>query len=174
MSEIVARRWLVGTLGAFLLLVALNMGLTARAADGESASVSNAVSTGYKFDRQTAAFRTGVAVVDTAATTMSDANLTACGVFDAEGRINIPVSARFSVASRTCKIRLVSAWYTTSGTWLVTGMSDEVTLTGSGIQRSSKYVAPNYVFDSYGGRVVFILVTEAPASGTVDLWVGSY
>lgn len=166
--------WLLTVLSLCLIVTSIDLGIQARAADDESASIGQGVSTGYKFDRQTVAKRTGVAVVDTAATTASDANLATAGEFGAEGRINISVSARFSDSGQTCKVRLVSAWWTTAGTYVVTGVSDEITLAASSLTRGGKYVAPTYVFDSAGARSVFLVVTQAPGAGTVDFWMGSY
>jgi hypothetical protein len=166
-----------GALLAFLLalLVACQAGLSAlHAADNEPAGLTGAVASGYKFDRQEAAFRSGLDEADAAATTLSDENLATAGEFRVLGRANVTVSARFSAASQTCKVRFVTAWKSDGGTLYVTGISDEVTLTGSALTRGGKYVAPSYVFDGAGSRVGFMVLTVAPASGTVDLWVGSF
>jgi hypothetical protein len=165
-----------------VLAVALIFGLAGlghlaetKAADGELANVGQAVSTGYKFDRQTVVFRDDIAVVDTAATTLSDVNLALTPRFDVEGRVNVPVSARFSTAAATVKVRWVAGWYDGT-TFYMTNMSPEITFTApaAGLQRNSLYTPASYVFDSYGGRVGYLVVTDAPSAGTVDFWVGSY
>lgn len=145
-------------------------------ADDEASGLTEVAAPAYKFDRQTAAFRTGIAVVDTAATTASDSNLALTPEFGLLGRSNLAVSARFSAAAQSCKVRVVTCWKPSPSvaTYVVLGISDEVTLTASGVQRSSRYVAPTYVFDGAGAYSAFVIVTDPPASGTLDLWVGSF
>ncbi len=142
----------------------------ARGADGESADLKTAASSGYKFDRQTAAFRSTISAVDSTGS-VSAASLASLEV---GGRVNVPVSARFTAANQTCKVRLYAYWLDGSTNRFL-GCSDEVTLTGSTVQDSSgHYVAPTYVFDSYGAWSLRVVVTDAPDAGTVSFWAGSY
>lgn len=152
------------------------------AEDGGPTTIQQGVADAYRTDRQTTYFRSGVTAADAAATTMSDANLAACGEFDLNtpgtvgaSRQTVSVSARFSAASRSCKVRWVAGHKTTAGVLWILGMSDEVTLTGtSAYVRDTRYPAPTCLFDSYGGNVGYLVVTDPPASGTVSFAVGSY
>lgn len=144
----------------------------AEAANGESAGTSTAVSTGYKLDRQTALFRTAVSGADA---TLIDAAFLSAAHFVANGRENIPVSARFSNAGANCVVRWVCiAKDPGTSTNFVTGISGPITLTASAITvTGGKYLAPTYVFDSYGASDGMLMVISVSA-GTVDFAVGSY
>lgn len=159
-------------LGVFAtaLVLALTLGLgRGQAANNEDNQ--GAVPSGYKFDRQTAVFRSVAAVDSTGATSVS----TGVTDFAVLGRQNVPVSARFSAASQTCKVRVYHYWKTTAGTYYFLGCSEEITLTGSSVQDATpEYVAPTYVFDSAGANVVKVVVTTMPTAGTLKLWVGSF
>lgn len=156
----------------------------ARAANGETSTINQVVADAYKFDRQTALFRSAVAVVDTAATTMSHANLVLTtgalaggtgSAFSPGGRCNIPVTARFSVAAATVTVRWV-AENTIEAANFGMDRSNDVTLTAaaSGATFGGLYTAPTYVFDSFGSPTCYLLVVTAPSSGTVSFSVGSY
>jgi len=144
---------------------------TAHAANGESSGIGSAVSQGYKFDRQASAFRTSVSSADT----LTVAGALATTRFTTGGRQNLPVSARFSNAGATCKVRFLGFWSPDAGvTNYFLGMSEEITLTASAItDAGGKYVAPNFVFDGLGASDGRLLVTSVSA-GSVDFWFGSY
>lgn len=143
----------------------------AHGAINETASESNAVRTAYRFDRQTAAYRVAVAAVDT--TTVASL-FTGITEFPTGGRPSIPVSARFSAASQSCAVRIVWIWKD-STTNMLLDISDPVTITGTSyVDSDGRYVGPGPVFDTRGASHVRVIVSTAPASGTVSLWVGSY
>lgn len=168
-----SKGWIWLTLGIVLtwLLAPLVM-----AANNEVQNVGSAVALGYKFDRQTVLFRDDVAVVDTAATTTSTANLDLTPQFGANGRKNVTVSARFTVASATVSVMYVACYEDSAGVIIPLGYLGPVTLTApaSGKQINTLYTAETYVFDTLGGNTGYLLVSTAPSSGTVDFWVGSY
>jgi hypothetical protein len=150
--------------------------LQALAANNETVNLSGATSLGYKPDRQTLVFRNDVAVVDTAATTMSTTNLDLTPQFGVNGRKNVSVSARFSVAAATVSVVYVACWEDSTGTIVPLGYLGPVTLTApaSGFRLDTLYTPQSYVFDSLGGNTGYLIVSTAPSSGTVDFWVGSY
>lgn len=175
----------------FFACVVLLIGLMAAswhealAASGESANVGAGVNVGYKFDRQTTAHRTSIAVVDTAATTMTNANLATCTEFLVGGRKNVSVSPHFSVNNATISLMYVAVWKDGD---VVTGVRTlgPVTLSGpgsairvrndgtNGAGGTDRYVGETYVWDSLGANVGYVVCTTAPSSGTVRLWIGSY
>lgn len=166
------RRWASFYFGAALVAAFAVLLGVAWAADDEPANTGQGVSTGYKFDRQLAAFRSSISAVDSTGSVSAAANTTE---FGALGRINIPVSARFSTASATVTVRLYGYWKNLAGTNTFLGCSDPITLTASSVQDAgSLYAAPTYVFDSFGANYVRLVVVTAPSSGTVNFWVGSY
>lgn len=157
----VNRAWSVAA-GALVVLAAFVF----TGASGESAGVGGGVSLGYKPDKQTAVYRSGISSVDSS----GSAAVHALTAFDNPGRSNIPVSARFSDPDSSCVVKL----YAYNGT-TVLGVSDPITLTaGTSQDAGGLYMAPSYVFDSLGGGNLRIAVLTAPTSGTVSLWVGSY
>jgi hypothetical protein len=138
-------------------------------ANGEGANVAQGVAEGYRYDRQTVVYRSGLATADV----IADVG-TAVTEFRALGRQNISVSGRFSVASQTCVVRLFAFYEDVNGTETFLGHSSDVQLNGPSTLFGGKYVAPTFVFDSYGGNVVRIALVTAPVSGNVDFWAGSY
>lgn len=174
--------------GTPLLLLALVIGLRiwppfAHAEDGGSASIGQGVATHYRSDRQVTAFRTGIAVVDTAATTLSDANLTLCGEFDlgvptqmGAARKSISLTPYFSAASATVSVTVYTAWKADPTVATYTGVKRQgpYTFTApSSAVRSSRYLAETEFLDSTGANVAFFVISTAPSSGTVDLYCGS-
>jgi len=143
----------------------------ASGATGESAQINGATSGGYKPDKQTALLRdTNIAVVDT----LTHANVVTLPYLDVQGRKNVPISARFSASSQTCKVRL--AYYAWDGTsYFLLGLGPEYTLTGTAFtDANGRYVAEDLILDSRGAARIFLLVTSAPGSGNVRFGVGSY
>lgn len=175
--------------GELLLLAAFFLALfrawppEAQAEDGGAATIGQGVATHYRSDRQTAAFRTSISVVDTAATTLSDANLTSCGEFDL-GEVGVKGSARktimvtpyFSTASATVSVTVYTAWKADPATATYTGVKRQGPYTftaASSAVRSSRYLAETIFVDSTAANVAFFVVSTAPSAGTVDLYCGS-
>lgn len=172
-----------------LLLIALFLGLKiwppfAKAEDGGPAQINTSVAESYRSDKQTAAFRSSIAVVDTAATTVSDANLALCSEFDCgapgvigAARKTITVTPYFSVAAATVSVTVYTAYKADPTVATYTGVKKQgpVTFTApaSGSARGGLYIAPTEFFDSTGANVAFIVVSTAPSSGTATFWVGS-
>lgn len=133
---------------------------------------------GYEPDRQTAAFRSSLAVVDT----LTTAGVLATTEFKVYGKTNIPIGARFSASGQTCQVEIayihksdVTATATDTSANTIKGWSSVITLTGTSSQKEgSYYEAPDYVFDGDGAVTARVLLISAPASGTVTLWAGSY
>lgn len=171
------RFWIVATLliVASWLFAPLFMAVV-KAANNESAGLGGGVSVGYKADRQTALFRDDVAVVDTAATTVSGTNLNLTPQFGVNGRKNVTVSARFTDAAATVSVTYVACYEDDTGAVTPLGYLGPITLTApaSGFRVNTLYTAQTYVFDSLGGNTGFLLVSTAPSAGTVDFWVGSH
>lgn len=87
------------------------------------------------------------------------------------GRTTSYVSARFSTAAETCKVRLV---YRDADDGFV-GVSDERTLVASAIEvdmsgGGTRFVAIDEMFDLACVKYE-VLVTDPPGAGTVDIWV---
>lgn len=130
-------------------------------------------------DIQTAAFRSALAGADTLTTTA----ILATTEFRLVGRPIVRVSIRFSNSGANCKIRLAYIYKTAlAGTFtdaainLITGYSDERTVTAGTIQYEASYyptVAGDEYFDGAGAVAVRVIVTQAPSAGTVTMWVGS-
>lgn len=139
-------------------------------ANGETTSGVQGV---YPLDRQTTAYRSTISAVDSTGSASVATNVPDMLL---DGRKNIPVSARFSDPDGTCKVRLYHYWKTAGGTYYFLGSSDEITLASSGAQDATgAYTAPTFVFDSMGARVVKVVVTQLPTSGTLNaLWAGSF
>lgn len=159
---------------ALLCCSLLLAGLLLRPVQAENGgdSLGAAIQT-WKFDRQVEAFREGVATVDStgAASVLSSGTEFVIG-----GRKNLPLSGRFTTAAATVKVRLYYYWSPDSGTTnYFLGCSDEITLTASGVQDGDGlYAAPTWVFSGMGAWSCYLVVTEAPSSGTVDFWLGSF
>lgn len=167
-------------LALLLLLVGLKI---ATAEDGAAAAVAQSVANAYKTDRQTAAFRSGVAVLDTAATTLSDANLALLGEFDTgtagslgAARKTVTVTPYFSTAAATVSITVYSAWKADPAVATYTGVKRQGPFTftaPSAAVRDSRYIAETVFVDSTAANVMFFVVSTAPSAGTVDLYCGS-
>lgn len=143
-------------------------------ASGQDGNPNSVVGIGYKHDGQFEAFRQGLHAPGDPATIAGISSTTA-GEFSIRGRPNIPVGARFTDASQTCKVRLWLYNKNTSGAIKTVDLSDEVTLTGSAIpDEDGNYIAPRRIFDSGGASFAKVMLTDAPSSGDVDLWVGSF
>jgi len=157
----------------------------ARAEDAGSAGpIAQTVAVSYKSDRQTTAFRSGLAAADTAAvSTMSDANLATLGEFDlgtagvaGAARKTINVTAYCSAASATVSVTVYTGWKADPLTATYTGLKRQGPFTftaASTAIRNSRYLAETIFLDSTGANVAFFVVSTAPSSGTVDLYCGS-
>jgi hypothetical protein len=156
----------------------------ASAEDGGSAgTIAQTVATSYRTDRQTAAFRTGLSSADTAATTLSDANLASCGEFDlgtagtvGAARKTISLTPYFSVAGATVSVTVYTAYKADPAVATYTGVKRQgpVTFTAaSSAVRGARYLSETQFFDSTGANVAFFVISTATSSGTVDLWCGS-
>ena len=169
-----SRKELVLTLLAALLVFTLATCAvqSVMGASGEtSGPFTSANTTGFRLDQQRAAFRSAVAVADgvTFAATMA---LTEFGV---NGRQNLAVSPRFSVAGQSCTVVLVTVFKDALGTNYVLGTTVPVSFTASSFtDGAGKFLAPVVTFNAGGASHARIVVTTAPAAGNVDLWVGSY
>jgi hypothetical protein len=153
------------------------------AEDGARADITQGAAISYRSDKQTSFFRTAIAVVDTAATTLSDVNLSTCGEFDlgepgkpGAARQTINVTPHFSAAAATVSVTVYTGWKNSDGTY-----ADQIkkqgpvtfTAPASGSQRATRYVGTTQFFDSTGSNVAWIVVSTAPSSGTVSFAVGS-
>ena len=163
-------KWGAFLLGA-LLTVLVSQGLSSVRAenDGDALGTQPAA---WKFDKQIAAFRSTISAVDSTGST-SAASGTA---FKVNGRKNLPLSARFTTAAEDCKVFLYYYWSPDRGTTnYFLGCSNEITLTAGAVQDANgHYVAPTYVFSGNGAYSVRVVVSEAPSSGTVSFWLGSF
>lgn len=162
--------WLLAFFALATVLMAVTVSTPAHGASGQSSTPSTPPNQqGYRLDQQTAAFRSGLNAADST-------NLSTCLAtteFVLLGSRNIPVSARFSAASQTCKVRILYVYKPSANNIL--GISEEITLTGTALtDAGGLYTAPTTVFDGMGASHARILLTSAPASGTVDLWAGSF
>lgn len=167
-----------------LIALAINFLPTTHAEDGGDARVTGAVAESYRSDKQSStAFRAAVAVVDTAATTLSDANLLVCGEFDlgapgvsGAARKTVTCTPHFSAASATVSVTFYTTWKNTDGTYADSFKKQGpvlFTAPASGSVRNSRYIAETNFFDSTGANVGFFVVSTAPSSGNVSLFCGS-
>ena len=127
---------------------------------------------GYRLDRQSVAYRTDVAIVDT--NTLADA--IALPTFSIGRRPTLAVSARLE-ASESCTI-VVYYLFTgaaadgTSQTDLLLGI-DSRTLTATAfLDANGEQVAETALFDTYGATHCKVAVSDL--TNPVTLWVGSY
>jgi hypothetical protein len=162
--------WLV----AFFAIATVVLGLALSPAHGASGQASTPSTPpnqqGYRLDQQTTAFRSGLVSADS--TNLSTV-LSGTTEFVILGSRNIPVSARFSASGQTCKVRILYVYKPSTN--IILGISEEITLTGTLLtDASGLFVAPTTVFDGMGASHVRIMLTTAPASGTVSLWAGSF
>lgn len=131
------------------------------------------VTLGYKIDKQTAPFRSSLAVVDT----QTDAGIKATTQFALLGKPYFKVGPRFSASGQTCKVIVFYAYFAAadgSGTGYIFDHSAETTFTGgSTAYAGAQYWGASTAFDGKGATHVYAVVTTAPSSGTVDLWCGS-
>jgi hypothetical protein len=165
------RRLVIVTLG--LVGVLALVATVGRAATGDygypGQSGIGLTASGYNPDRQKAAFRSTLSTADTLANVR-----TATTAFELFGRPTVSISGRFSVASQTCLVQVFYFHVDSTGTYYL-GKSATATLTAdSVIGPSGKYDAPSAIFDGAGATHLRVALVTAPASGNVDLWVGSY
>ncbi len=164
-----------------LALVAGGVTLRAFAADNEVVLTQTAhVVEGYLPDRQTGtAYRTEIGAVDTghlgniaAATTISSVSVV--------GKVNLPISTRFTGASgSTVGLTVVhlfsgTAVDGTSVSNVVLGI-DTFTATATAVEDANgDQVAETSVRDTMGASHVKVFCSTAPSSGLVSLVVGSF
>lgn len=174
------RAWtdMVALACVFLLGLLMGPGLhpSARAASGETANtLGQSQPNAYLFDKQTAAYRTGITVavdpsVLTQQTNISDVVL--------DGRQTIDVSPRFTSSTGTATIGIFYYWKASDGTYY--GKCAELQTCVAGTTReasgSGKYLLDVPIrFDAAGSnRVEVRVVAMGGGETSMDLWVGTY
>lgn len=146
--------------------------LTAYGASGDDSKThAQSRAVGYMIDKQTAAYRVGVAVADT---DDSDA-WGSIPEFDLLGRPNIPVSLRFSgAAADTCTIKVAYYYKEPDGTLNYKGSSLPIVVTAlAGIDANGDNEGAMVGFDGRGSNVIKVIAI-AISAGNVDMWVGSH
>ncbi len=163
------RERIISLVIAVALLVGFGAMVKAHGESGATDSINSTVAAVYHPDKQEAAFRTGIAVVDT----LTSAGILATPDFVVGNRETACISARFSQSGDSCKIVVFRVWKNKDGTNFIKGRSVEYTLSGGTTQMASVYMAPDQNVDTAGATDLRICVTSAPAA-SMDLWVGSY
>lgn len=149
-----------------LLVIALGVLLAAGLAFGEGRNQGLAPTgqiMGYKTSAVDAAYRSSIAVLDTADATHAD--IIAIEKIYCGGYTTLAVSAHMSAASATARIRVVR--YTTADA--VKSYSASTATADDADTDGTNYLAPTLYFDTEGAPYVRVL-TDAPSSGTVTLW----
>lgn len=178
-----ARFLLASVLAAAVLLCSLIS--PAIGASGQTGGQGNASSLSYLTDAQTAAYRSTLTSADSAtidAALIASAGTVRLGIYPPDGvtlnRATINVSARFSVSGASVSVRCVLLYRNAAGTYLITGVSNPITLTAGaaidGISSGSRYIAPTYSFDGAGANYCLIQLAGAVSGGgNVTLFVGT-
>lgn len=160
------------------LVLSLACALGVQAGTGQHGEPNQTVASGYEADFQSAtAFRVGLSSADT----LTQTGILATTEFLSLGKPNIAVGGWFSASGQTCQVQLAYCYKTpyngssTSTTInVIKGFSAVMTLSGGTALKNAVYPAPDALFDGGGAVSVRVLLITAPASGTVDLRVGSY
>lgn len=153
-------------------------------ASGQTGGSGNPASISYLTDAQTAAYRSGLSSADSAtidAALIASAGVIQLGAYPPSAsilnRATINLSARFSSAGATVSVRCVLLYRNAAGTYLITGVSESITLTAGtgidGINSGTRRIAPTWSFDAAGANYALIQLTSAVSAGTVTLWVGT-
>lgn len=94
-----------------------------------------------------------------------------------KGRPNVPVSLRFTNAFQQAAICYAGAWVNPGAATVnnLLGISDIVTLTATQFtDEQGRFIAPTWVFDSYGASDGFVIIVTPPTTGSVYVDPGSY
>lgn len=171
---------LVLLLGGVVLALFIAM---SRVAHAENGGYTPQTLIADPLDRQTAAYRTGIAAVDTtnihtAKATLAAQSSPSAGAFGLNQRQNVAVSGRASNASATIGIRILYCYRPANkaaADEIILGISPEVTLTASAtLKDATRYFADTAYFAGSGANIIYVLCTTAPSAGTFDLYVGSF
>lgn len=144
--------------------------------------VAGVMGSGDFIDNQRALFRSAIAVADTRTT----AGILATQEFILKGRQCLLISPRFSASGATATIRVyyvnkfdannnpTDVGSPTNTTYnKIKGYSDFYSITAPTSTDEGTYNAGDIAVDGAGAMAIRVLVTTAPSSGTLTLWVGS-
>lgn len=151
------------------------------AATGESPP-TGAVASLCPEDLETAIYRAGIAAVDT-----DDVDVACAAIPTKEikllGRPNLRISARFQTAGQSCKVLYVACCRLgktaqSAGTLRKLTVAGPFTLTAISSPQPAKlggrYCSDTIEQHCLGGWYGYVLLVSAPASGTVDLGIGTH